>query len=333
LDKAGAPPLLAAAGDAVGIDPAANVQCDVAQLRAALARLQRAEPAVWPDLAELTALYGGELLPGNYDDWALLAREQIFQSFTAGLARLLAEHKRRGDWEAAAQAVQTLRDHDPYTETWVMEAMLIAQAQQRPTLGRRHYEHFAALLQAEQGGAPSPELTALAQRLAAAPAQEETVAAAAPVAFLDPHYQPPLLGRTAERALLLQALSHMQNGRGQICLVEGAAGVGKSHLLATPGRRCPLARAGRGVGRRPGDPPRRILSPAAPGAGQPAFAPAWPAASGHPRPGLAHHRGRTSAPARHGAAQPAAAAAPRPRTGSRAHAGGADAAHPRPSPG
>jgi len=233
LEKAGAPPLLAAAGDAVGIDPVANVQCDVAQLRATLARLQHAEAAAWPTLAELTALYRGELLPGHYDDWALLAREQIFQSFTAGLARLLAEHKRRGDWEAAEQVVQTLLEHDPYTETWVMEAMRIAQAQHRPALGRRHYEHFAALLRAEQGGAPSPELTALAQQLAAAPAPEAAAASAAPVAFLDPHYQPPLLGRTAERALLLRALTHAQNGRGQICLVEGAAGVGKSHLLAT----------------------------------------------------------------------------------------------------
>ena len=29
----------------------------------------------------------------------------------------------------------------------MMEAMLIAQAQQRPTLGRRHYDHYVTLLQ------------------------------------------------------------------------------------------------------------------------------------------------------------------------------------------
>ncbi len=230
LDKAGAPAPISAQGDALAIAPALDLACDVRQLRAALARLQEADPAAWPTLAELTALYRGELLPGYFDDWVLLAREQLFQSYAAGLARLLAEHKRRGDWAAAEPVVHALRQHDPYAEEWVMEALHLALAQERPAAGRRHYEQYAALLAAESGGAPSPALTALAQQLQDLPA---AAPAAALPAFLDPTYRPPLLGRAAERGLLLQALERAQSGSGQICLVEGEAGVGKSHLLAT----------------------------------------------------------------------------------------------------
>ncbi len=233
LNAAGAATIITGEADAVTLT-AANIVCDAVQLRTALARLQTAAVAAWPSLAELTDLYRGELLPGCYDDWVLLAREQLFQSYSAGLARLLAEHKRCGDWEAAERVVQTLRTQDPYSEAWVMEAMLIAQAQQRPTLGRRHYDHYVTLLQTELDSTPSPELTALAQQLVMTHTRDEKPVVAAPaVTFLDPRYQPPLLGRTSERSLLLRALEQAQAGRGQICLVEGEAGVGKSHLLAT----------------------------------------------------------------------------------------------------
>jgi hypothetical protein len=52
-------------------------------------------------------------------------------------------------------------------------------------------------------------------------------------AFIDPAYQPPLIGREGKRALLLQMLDQVQAGRGEIALPEGAAGVGKSRLLDT----------------------------------------------------------------------------------------------------
>lgn len=224
LTKAGVDGLLANSGPAVSLNPQFPLVCDARQLQEALARLRNPAPDTWPNLAALATLYQGELLPGFYDDWVLVERERIFQAYSGGLEQLLAAAKRLGDWAEAARVVDALRQLDPLAEEWVAEAMQLALRLERPEMGLRHYDQYAQQTQAELATAPGPQLVALAQHLSA---HEQRANLAQSAAFTDPAYQPPLIGRDGERALLLRALDQAQAGQGQICLMEGAAGVGK----------------------------------------------------------------------------------------------------------
>ena len=62
----------------VGLNAAA-FRCDVADFEAAWAKAARtSSPAAKQDaLAHAAALYGGDLLPGSYDDWVVEERERL----------------------------------------------------------------------------------------------------------------------------------------------------------------------------------------------------------------------------------------------------------------
>ncbi|MBX2998248.1 MAG: AAA family ATPase [Caldilineaceae bacterium] len=230
LEKVGVEDLFTTTGSTVALSPHIALACDFHLLQDALTRLRQPDPQTWPDLAELIALYQGELLPGFYDDWVLLARERLFQEYRGGLERLLAAHKRMGDWSGAGLTVNALLQLDPLAEENVAEAMQIAHSLNRPEAGLRYFESYAARLRQELDVDPSPELGRLAQRLAA---QTRSAGGQQVAAFTDPTYQPPLIGREGERALLLAAADRVQTGEGQLYLLEGPAGVGKSRLLYT----------------------------------------------------------------------------------------------------
>lgn len=232
LSKAGVDGLFAASGSSVALSEGLHFACDALSLQQALARLAGEDPARWPGVEELTDLYRGELLPGFYDDWVLLDRERLFRGLGRGLERILAHHKSRANWADASAAAEALLQLDPLDEGWVAEAMQLTLALNRPDAGLAHFERYVQRLALDLESQPGPELTALADRLRGLRQRQSAITAPA---FSEPGYQPPLLGREGERATLLAGLDQIQTGQGQIFLVEGPAGVGKSRLLQTIG--------------------------------------------------------------------------------------------------
>lgn len=226
LEKAGAPTTLIARGDAIQFADDVEIVCDAHQLQQLLERCHLQDAAAWPSLADLTTLQRGELLPGYFDDWILVARERLFQAYTSALMRLLSRCKQLGDWNMAEATVDALRQHDPLSELWIAESLRIALNRGRPGSSVQQYEQYVVMLQEALESTPSPELAALAQQVTAQCSQPPTS-----VVFVDPAYAPPLIGREAERNLLLRALQQTQEGRGLFCLLEGEAGVGKSRLI------------------------------------------------------------------------------------------------------
>jgi DNA-binding SARP family transcriptional activator len=226
LSKVGLPITLAAQGDAIQFADGVEVVCDAHQFHTLLERCRVEHSTAWPSLAELTAFLGGELLPGYFDDWILVARERLFQAYSAALMRLLSQCKQLGDWDTATVVVDALRQHDPLSEAWIAESLRLALNLGRREASLQQYKQFVVTLQEALGVAPSSELAALSQQVAALRGQPST-----PVSFVDPAYLAPMLGREAERSLLLRALQRTQESCGQFCLLEGEAGVGKSRLI------------------------------------------------------------------------------------------------------
>ena len=81
----------------VGLNPAA-FHCDVAEFEAAWAAARAASPTARRDaLARAAALYGGDLLPGSYDDWVVEERERL----AAAYEEIRAQQKERAEWAPA----------------------------------------------------------------------------------------------------------------------------------------------------------------------------------------------------------------------------------------
>jgi DNA-binding SARP family transcriptional activator len=104
---------------------------------------------------------GLELLPGWYDDWALLERERVTQRVLHGLevqSRRLAE---RGRCAEAIDAALVAVGADPLRES-AQQALIEAHLAERNWAeARRRFEVYRKLVRRELGVEPSPQLSAL----------------------------------------------------------------------------------------------------------------------------------------------------------------------------
>ncbi len=228
------------------------------------------------DLEEAVASYGGELLPGFYDEWVLLERERLRAEFD-GQAELLVE-RLLADGRA--------RDALGWAERWIAQGQAPEPAY-RALMSVHHalgdqaglasaYRRAVKALQEDLGLEPSPETQAHYERLLnePAPPRNATVtgiagrfrgAAEADSAMFDsekghspsasavgpptffagpeehPKQAPHVVGREPELARLAGALSDALEGRPTIRFVTGEAGRGKSSLLGEFARRAQAA--------------------------------------------------------------------------------------------
>jgi predicted ATPase/DNA-binding SARP family transcriptional activator len=187
-------------------------------------------------LAELNtavALYRADLLPECYDDWVLPGRERLREEYLWALEQLALRYKQWGDDEQALACAQRLVTADPLRETAHAELMRLYHALGRPRAALEQYVVLCQLLADELGVEPASATTALYRRI------QESLKEASPVHLPAPAPPPalhglshlPFIGRTAERAALLEALQAAGRGHGGLALVEGPAGVGKTRLV------------------------------------------------------------------------------------------------------
>jgi DNA-binding SARP family transcriptional activator len=218
----------------------AAIVADVDQVRLAegLVRLdcdllaERCAREDWLRAAELAA---GDFLEGlsvpdatAFEDWLLaeraLWRGRSLEALVHGADALLA----RGDASGAAELAHRARALDPAAEPAARAAMrALALAGDRVGALRVADEVTRAL--AEQvGTAPSPETARLAERIRDVRVGRR-LAAAPPSPAARP--RPPLVGRGAELGRLIAAWERARAGEGQVVLVEGEPGQGKSRLI------------------------------------------------------------------------------------------------------
>jgi DNA-binding SARP family transcriptional activator/tetratricopeptide (TPR) repeat protein len=180
--------------------------------------------------------YGGDFLPGRYDDWAVELRDALRAECVA-LCDLVAEAGwRHGSMRLHLEAARRRIELAPLEEVGYRVLMGL-QAEMGDRGGAiSTYHHCAAVLERELGVEPDPATRAALDRLmrrdprqsAAAPRPARSSASAHAAHGAGP---PPLLGRDREMAALLRLWASARSGSPLVAVVRGRAGVGKTRLV------------------------------------------------------------------------------------------------------
>jgi DNA-binding SARP family transcriptional activator len=180
----------------------------------------------------------------SFDDWAANQREHYQALALRGLNTLAAYYEASEQFDLARDALARALQIDPLREDVQRGAMRLAYRTGDRAGAIRRFEQLRELLDHELGVPPMAETQALydaivtdsvgeplrgwngepvsATRITGSPPQRLTPAATQP---FPPSGELPFTGRVAERERLHAALSE-----GQLALIEGEAGIGKSRL-------------------------------------------------------------------------------------------------------
>ena len=179
------------------------------------------------------AQYGGDLLPGSYDDWVLDARAELERQCVGLCDLLCATRARSSDLAGAVDAARRRIQLQPLEEAGYRTLMLL-----QADLGDRAgavstYHHCASVLERELGVVPGPATRQALQRLMARVDPAGTEPPATELAVGRSGFAAAqLVGRSAELGLLQELWRAAAAGRPSFALVYGGAGVGKTRLVA-----------------------------------------------------------------------------------------------------
>ncbi|HLK60562.1 MAG TPA: BTAD domain-containing putative transcriptional regulator, partial [Chthonomonadaceae bacterium] len=172
LEPPATPPgtLLLADRTSVHLNPEAFTT-DVADFDAALqaARQTADERQRMQHLIQAVRLYGGELLPGYYEEWVLTRQQQYASRYFTALRHLTAHLAKEGQIEEALEYARQAVGAEPAHEEahLVLMRLLYASGQAEAALGQ--YRELERRLQEQLGQSPSATARRLAQQMAAAP--------------------------------------------------------------------------------------------------------------------------------------------------------------------
>jgi predicted ATPase/DNA-binding SARP family transcriptional activator len=181
-------------------------------------------------------LYKGEFLAGYYDDWVVVERERLQGMLLEVLGRLVVGYKGQGELEPALRFARRLAAEEPWQERAHREVMQLCHLLGEDAEALKQFEICRRSLARELGVEPSPEMVTLADEIAARSrlVRPPLLPATARPVIAPPLERPdrlPLVGRQKELAELLRQVEAAVGGMGDLTIVYGEAGVGKSRLL------------------------------------------------------------------------------------------------------
>ncbi|HEX6777636.1 MAG TPA: AAA family ATPase, partial [Ktedonobacterales bacterium] len=204
---------------------------DVAEFERAIAQAKQAEQAgskteMRKALEATVELYGGDLLPGNYDEWILPERERLRQAFFGALERLILFLEQERDYQAAIGYARRLQRYDPLHEATYRHLMRLYAANGERAAALRAYHTCATTLERELAVEPGAATREIYERLLQkdgppVPLATPSTALAAEV---------PLVGRQHEWTQLLAAWQSAAAGAMHLVVLSGEAGIGKTRL-------------------------------------------------------------------------------------------------------
>jgi DNA-binding SARP family transcriptional activator/tetratricopeptide (TPR) repeat protein len=199
---------------------------DVADFEAAFQRGEASDSPVAKIAAyqEATGCYGGDLLPGFYDEWILVERERLRSVYANALTRLADLYESQRAYADALTCAQRLLSQDSLQESSHRLLMRLYLLNEDRAAALRVYHTCATLLREELGVDPSPATEEIYQRLLWLEDQPQTpIPALAATAA-------PLVGRDLEWNQLRALWQGARDGHPQLVLIEGEAGIGKTRL-------------------------------------------------------------------------------------------------------
>jgi DNA-binding SARP family transcriptional activator len=226
-------------GEAVAINPD-RVDVDTVAFEQAVAE---GTPEA---LARAVGLYRGDLLAGlgrqagPFEEWLLSERERLRELGLEALGRLLAQQLRAGLDAQAVHTATRLLALDPTQEAVHRALIRLYAGQGRRGAALQQYQSCLAAVRRELGVEPEPETRQLYQTVLregpeshGSGVHREVARTAVPEAeSLLGGDEIPLVGREAERSLLLRDLEAAWSGGGWTVILRGESGSGKSRLAA-----------------------------------------------------------------------------------------------------
>jgi DNA-binding SARP family transcriptional activator len=233
--------LLHVQGDVLVLKPEGPLWVGVEAFEAAAAAARRSrDPHRYEGAVDL---YRGDLLPEDpYEDWAVRRRDALREEYTAVLLELAELYEARGDPARAIGALRRVVTNDPvHEEAHAALMRLYAQTGQRHQ-ALRQYQRLSDALRQELDAAPDAAATELHRRImtdlasAPVPAPYSAAGTASPGTERAMRVSR-LVGRDREMDRLEEALDTLFEGQGELILLIGEAGVGKSRLALEVARR------------------------------------------------------------------------------------------------
>ena len=215
---------------------------------------QGARAATLPSLLEASDLYRGDFLAGldvgetPFEEWLVVERERLRELAIQALAQATSLLRQAGDREAAVATARRLLVLDPLQEPVHRTVMRLYAELGRRDAALRQYQVCIDVLRRELDTEPEEDTRRLYQDILSS--RSMAAAAGVEVRQAEPRDrahrahggaravpgevaadEPAIVGRATELECLDRAVDQACSGVGQVVLVLGEAGIGKSRLV------------------------------------------------------------------------------------------------------
>jgi len=211
----------------------AEFAIDVADFERAAARAEHASEAgdsasSRKEFENAARLYGGDFMPGLYDEWAEVERKRLRQKYSDVLGRLISTLERTGEFSSAVQYAERVLSMDPFCETSYQTLMHLHALKGDRAAALLVYHQCVTVLRRELDTEPGPATRKLRDELTRQdliPTGKPSVSRQSGATHLA------LTGRQHEFDQLLEIWKAAEQGRASFVLVTGESGIGKTRLL------------------------------------------------------------------------------------------------------
>jgi predicted ATPase/DNA-binding winged helix-turn-helix (wHTH) protein len=177
-------------------------------------------------------LYQGDYLEDEpYAEWAQLPRTQWRRRYEQLLLNLAQANGQNKRFQEAISFCHELLTLDNTNETSYRMLMRCHAALGDSANALKVYDEAVQALQDEIGVDPMPETAELARQIKSPPGERRLETEIWGVSSLQSPASTPFVGREVESEQLTQVLKKAATGQGQIALVTGEPGIGKSRLV------------------------------------------------------------------------------------------------------
>lgn len=221
----------------VGLNPQSDVGVDSTEFASSLDRVRRQRQregrfssSAASELDKALALYRGDFLKGVYiresprfEEWVLVEQERLRRLAVTALQLLVNFYFERQNYRQGIETAARLFEIDPLDELTHQQMMQLLAHSGEHRAALAQYDRYKQLLAVELSAAPSPETTALRDRILngslAVPIKRGT--------YSLPRSLTPFVGRTEE---LRELAGRLSDPDYPLVTLVGPAGVGKTRL-------------------------------------------------------------------------------------------------------